>query len=107
MENEQRPRLTREDVALAAETYTTQAFKILDERETEVRNNLEWIDKLGASAIAELMAHMTVSRMLERNDFAQRFQYFRFAARFADLQRLIGKSEGDKVTVHLLERLPK
>jgi tyrosyl-tRNA synthetase len=76
-QNEQRPRLTREDVALAAETYTTQAFKILDERETEVRNNLEWIDKLGASAIAELMAHMTVSRMLERNDFAQRFQAHR------------------------------
>jgi tyrosyl-tRNA synthetase len=76
-QNEQRPRLTREDVALAAETYTTQAFKILDERETEVRNNLEWIDKLGASAIAELMAHMTVSRMLERNDFSQRFQAHR------------------------------
>lgn len=76
-QNEQRPRLTREDVAVAAETYTTQAFKILDERETEVRNNLEWIDELSASAIAELMAQMTVSRMLERNDFAQRFQAHR------------------------------
>lgn len=76
-QNEQRPRLTREEVAAAAETYTTQAFRILDPRETEVRNNLEWIDKLGASEIAELMAHMTVSRMLERNDFAQRFQTHR------------------------------
>jgi tyrosyl-tRNA synthetase len=76
-QNEQRPRLSREDVAAAADTYTTQAFKILDERTTEVRNNLEWIDKLGASAIAELMAHMTVSRMLERNDFSQRFQSHR------------------------------
>jgi tyrosyl-tRNA synthetase len=76
-QNEQRPRLSRGEVAAAAETYTTQAFKILDERKTEVRNNLEWIDKLGASAIAELMAHMTVSRMLERNDFSQRFQAHR------------------------------
>jgi tyrosyl-tRNA synthetase len=76
-QNEQRPRLSREEVATAAETYTTQAFKILDEKTTEVRNNLEWIDKLGASAIAELMAHMTVSRMLERNDFSQRFQTHR------------------------------
>jgi len=76
-QNEQRPRLSREEVATAAETYTTQAFKILDEKTTEVRNNLEWIDKLGAGAIAELMAHMTVSRMLERNDFSQRFQTHR------------------------------
>jgi tyrosyl-tRNA synthetase len=76
-QNEQRPRLTQEEVAAAAETYTTQAFKILDPRETEVRNNLEWIDKLGAGAIAELMARMTVSRMLERNDFSQRFQAHR------------------------------
>ncbi len=76
-QNEQRPRLSREEVAAAAETYTSQAFKILDPQRTEVRNNLEWIEKLGASAIAELMAHMTVSRMLERNDFSQRFQAHR------------------------------
>lgn len=58
---------------MAAETYATQAFKILDRERTVVRNNSEWIDKLDASRITELMAHMTVSRMLERNDFAARF----------------------------------
>jgi tyrosyl-tRNA synthetase len=68
-----RPRLSREEVALAAETYTTQAFKILDRGETRIRNNSEWIDKMDAAALTELMAHMTVSRMLERNDFATRF----------------------------------
>jgi tyrosyl-tRNA synthetase len=73
-QNELRPRLTRDEVATAALTYTTQAFKILDPKRTEIRNNSEWIDKLDASRIAELMAHMTVSRMLERNDFAQRFE---------------------------------
>jgi tyrosyl-tRNA synthetase len=72
-QNELRPRLSREEVGAAAETYTTQAFKILDRDKTEVRNNSEWIDKLDAGAITELMAHMTVSRMLERNDFAARF----------------------------------
>jgi tyrosyl-tRNA synthetase len=72
-QNELRPRLTREEVAAAAETYTTQAFKILDRAKTEIRNNTEWIDKLDASRLAELMSNITVARMLERNDFAQRF----------------------------------
>jgi tyrosyl-tRNA synthetase len=71
-QNELRPRLSREDVSAAAETYTAQAFKILDREKTEIRNNSEWIDKLDAGRITELMAHMTVSRMLERNDFAAR-----------------------------------
>jgi tyrosyl-tRNA synthetase len=72
-QNDLRPRLTREEVAVAAETYTTQAFRILDRENTQIRNNTEWLDKLDAGKLAELMAHMTVSRMLERNDFAQRF----------------------------------
>jgi tyrosyl-tRNA synthetase len=71
--NELRPRLSREEVAAAAETYTAQAFKILDPKVTEIRNNTEWLDKLDLGKLAELMAHMTVSRMLERNDFKTRF----------------------------------
>jgi tyrosyl-tRNA synthetase len=72
-QNEQRPRLTREEVAAAAETYTTQAFKVLDRSKTEIRNNTEWLDELDPSGLVELAAHTTVARMLERNDFAQRF----------------------------------
>lgn len=68
-----RPRLTREEVRASAKTYTDQAFKILDRSKTEIRSNSEWLDKMSPSDIVELMAKMTVSRMLERKDFAQRY----------------------------------
>jgi len=72
-QNDLRPRLTREDVQASAKTYTEQAFKILDKDRTELRTNSEWLDKLTAANMVELMARMTVSRMLERNDFAKRY----------------------------------
>ncbi|WP_394831942.1 tyrosine--tRNA ligase [Pendulispora rubella] len=72
-QNDQRPRLTREDVMASAKTYTDQAFKILDQKTVELRWNSEWLDKLSANDMVELMAKMTVARMLERNDFGQRF----------------------------------
>jgi len=71
--SELRPRLTREQVTEAAATYTTQAFKVLGQAATEIRYNSEWLDKLSPMQIVELMAKMTVSRMLERNDFGERF----------------------------------
>ena len=71
--NELRPRLTREEVQAAAKTYTDQAFKILDRSKTEIRSNSEWLDKMTPADIVELMAKMTVSRMLERKDFGQRY----------------------------------
>jgi tyrosyl-tRNA synthetase len=73
-QNEQRPRLAREDVQAAARTYADQAFKILDRERTEIRSNSEWLDKMTATDLVELMAKMTVSRMLERNDFSARFK---------------------------------
>lgn len=72
--NELRPRLTREEVQASAKTYTEQAFKILDKEKTEIRSNAEWLDEMKPSQIVELMAKMTISRMLERKDFAQRFE---------------------------------
>jgi tyrosyl-tRNA synthetase len=71
--SEARPRLTRDDVRAAAQTYTSQAFRILDAAATEIRHNSEWLDALAPSDILELMAQMTVSRMLERSDFSARF----------------------------------
>ncbi len=65
-QNDQRPRLTREEVMSAAKTYTDQAFKILD-RDPErlgLRYNSEWLDDLTPMQIVELTAKMTVSRML-------------------------------------------
>ncbi|MBP9112731.1 MAG: tyrosine--tRNA ligase [Polyangiaceae bacterium] len=72
--NEARPRLSREAVREAAETYTTQAFKILEKDKTEIRYNSEWLDKLSTYDVVELMAKTTVSRMLERKDFGERFE---------------------------------
>ncbi len=72
-QNESRPRLSREEVDRCAQTYLEQAFKVLDESKVELRRNREWIDKLTAGEMAELMARYTVSRMLERKDFAARF----------------------------------
>jgi tyrosyl-tRNA synthetase len=74
-QNDQRPRLTREEVMSAAKTYTDQAFKVLDPspERLSLRYNSEWLDALTPMQIVELTAKMTVSRMLERNDFGQRF----------------------------------
>lgn len=72
--NEMRPPLTREEVKAAAKTYTDQAFKILDRDKTKVRSNAEWLDKLTGLEWVKLLAQSTVSRMLERKDFAQRFE---------------------------------
>jgi tyrosyl-tRNA synthetase len=72
-QNESRPRLTRDEVNRAAETYLTQAFKVLDERKVELRRNSEWLDRMTMVDAVELMAKFTVSRMLERKDFAARF----------------------------------
>ena len=71
--NSTRPPLTPEQIKLNAETYYTQAAKVLDPARTEIRYNSEWSDKLGARGMIELAARYTVARMMERNDFHQRF----------------------------------
>jgi tyrosyl-tRNA synthetase len=69
-----RPALTREEVAANAETYKQQVFKILDPEKTEVRFNSEWLDLLGTEGLVRLASHYSVARMLERDDFKQRFR---------------------------------
>ncbi|MGN1056920.1 MAG: tyrosine--tRNA ligase [Comamonas sp.] len=71
--NSTRPPLTAEQIKANAETYYTQAAKVLDPSKTEVRYNSEWCDKLGARGMIELSAKYTVARMMERNDFHTRF----------------------------------
>ncbi len=71
--NSTRPPLTAEQIKANAETYYTQAAKVLDPSRTEIRYNSEWCDKLGARGMIELAAKYTVARMMERNDFHQRF----------------------------------
>jgi tyrosyl-tRNA synthetase len=65
--------LSPEEIARNAETYTEQVFRILDRDKTEVRFNSEWLDKLGYADIVRLCAKTTLSQMLEREDFHQRF----------------------------------
>lgn len=65
--------LSREQVALNAKTYQEQVFKILDPETTIVRFNSEWFDTMTASDMIHLSAKYTVARMLERDDFHQRF----------------------------------
>ncbi len=65
--------LSREELDKNAATYKAQVFKILDAEKTEVRYNSEWLDKLGFEGIIRLAAKYTVSQMLEREDFHQRF----------------------------------
>ena len=71
-----RPPLTREEIERNAETYKAQVFKILDPKKTEVRYNSEWFapQKFTAEDFIKLAAKYTVSQMLEREDFHQRFQ---------------------------------
>jgi tyrosyl-tRNA synthetase len=73
-QNESRPRLTREEVEASARSYLEQAFMVLDQNGVEVRRNREWIERLSMDDVVELMAKFTVSRMLERKDFADRFE---------------------------------
>jgi tyrosyl-tRNA synthetase len=72
--SETRIQLTREEVLKNAETYKEQIFKILDAEKTVVEFNSRWMEKVDAAAIIELSAKYTVARMLERDDFRQRYQ---------------------------------
>ena len=71
-QNVTRPQLTKEEVNAAAKTYLDQAWKILDEGETEVRFQSEWFDKMRLENVVQLMSRYTVARMLAREDFAKR-----------------------------------
>lgn len=71
--NSTRPPLTAEQIRFNADTYYQQASKVLDPAKTEIRYNSEWSDKLGARGMIELAAKYTVARMMERNDFHERF----------------------------------
>jgi tyrosyl-tRNA synthetase len=72
--SETRKQLTKEEVLKNAETYKEQIFKILDRKKTLVEFNHRWMEKMDAAAMIELSAKYTVARMLERDDFKQRYQ---------------------------------
>lgn len=67
-----RPPLTRDDVLANAETYTTQAFKILDREKTEVVYNGDWFRKMTYEEVLKLNGRVTLQQMLQREDFRTR-----------------------------------
>ena len=71
--NSTRPPLTPEQIKANAETYYRQASLVLDPERTEIRYNSEWSLPLGAMGMIQLAAKYTVARMMERNDFHQRY----------------------------------
>ena len=67
-----RPPLSREEVLANAETYTDQAFKVLDRRKTEIIFNGEWFRKMSYEGVLKLNARVTLQQMLQREDFKER-----------------------------------
>ncbi len=72
--NSTRPPLTTEQIKANAETYYKQASLVLDPSKTEIRYNSEWSLPLGSMGMIQLAAKYTVARMMERNDFHDRFK---------------------------------
>jgi tyrosyl-tRNA synthetase len=72
--SETRPQLSLDQIKKNAETYQKQFFKVVDKKNTEVRYNGEWFSKMSFQEIMKLASRMTLARMLERDDFANRYK---------------------------------
>ncbi len=71
---ETRPAISKEELLENAETYKKQVFKILDPEKTEIRYNSEWFEAMNAADMIRLCAQYTMARMMEREDFRNRYQ---------------------------------
>ena len=69
-----RPALTFEETRKSAESYMEQATKILDPKKTKIRYNSEWYSKMSFEEVIKLLSHYTVARIMERDDFKNRFE---------------------------------
>jgi len=73
-QSETRPMLTPEEMESNAQTYLDQAGLVLDVERAEIRHNSEWLAKLSMEDVLRLTSIATVARMLERDDFQQRYR---------------------------------
>lgn len=71
--DETRPMLSKEEVEAHARNVLDQFDRILSQDNLEIRRNSEWLEALGVAGLLEVSTHHTVARMLERNDFAERY----------------------------------
>ena len=69
-----RPALTFEQTRKSAETYLEQATKILDKNKTRIAFNSEWLSKMNLEDVIKLTSKYTVARIMERDDFKNRFE---------------------------------
>ena len=69
-----RKAMTEQEVLVNARTYQEQIFRILDREKTQVRYNGEWLEQLRLDEVLKLASTITVARMLERDDFENRFR---------------------------------
>ena len=72
--NKTRPPLTDKEIEENAKTYQDQVFKVLDKDKTVVDFNSRWGDKMSGADMIKLAAQSTVARMIERDDFSNRFK---------------------------------
>ncbi len=73
-QSETRPMLSAEEVEANAEAVLRQFFRLLDPQLTEVRRQSEWFADFRLQDVVRLAAHATVAQLLQREDFAQRYQ---------------------------------
>ena len=71
--NATRPPLTTDEISSNAKTYERQVFKILDPERTRIDFNSRWMGAMDAAGLVQLASRHTVARMLERDDFQQRY----------------------------------
>lgn len=69
-----RKQLSKEEVEKNAKTYQEQIFKVIDSKKTTVKYNSEWLDKMNFRDVINLASKCTVARMLERDDFKNRYE---------------------------------
>jgi len=69
-----RPQLTHEQVLANAESYRTQAFKVLDPQRTRIVFNGDWFKKMSFAAVIRLNSRVTLQQMLQREDFKERIE---------------------------------
>ena len=69
-----RKQLSKDEVEKNAKTYQEQIFKVIDSKKTTVKYNSEWLDKMNFRDVINLASKCTVARMLERDDFKNRYE---------------------------------
>ncbi len=73
-QNKTRPPLTPEEIKENAKTYIQQAGKILDTEKITIVNNIEWLGEMSFMDVIRLASKLTIARIIERDDFSQRYQ---------------------------------